>query len=240
MSRSRAATCLAASLAGLIGVTAAVFWSFPDWLVDGMAALRPGCLYRVQLQAPLLALTIDDGPDPTTTPLILTELRRHDARATFFLISGRVPGREPLVRDLVAAGHELGNHLTRDEPSARLSLAEFEEALVEAHRVLAAHGPVVWMRPGSGWYSRAMIDIARRRRYRCALGSIYPFDATLPSSRFSASYVLRNARPGAVVILHDGGARGLRTVKVLRTVLPQLRARGYRLVTLSELVAASR
>jgi len=227
-------------LAGLLALALGAFlWSPPDWLVDSLAAVRPGCLYRARLPAPLIALTIDDGPDPVSTPLILAQLRRHEAHATFFLISSRVAGREQLVRDLVAMGHELGNHLTRDEPSIKLKPAQFEHALLEAHRVLAAHGRVTWMRPGSGWYSRSMIDIIQRHQYRCALGSIYPFDAVLPSHRFAVSYILRNARPGAVVILHDGGARGLRTARLLGTALPELRARGYRVVTLSELLGAT-
>jgi peptidoglycan/xylan/chitin deacetylase (PgdA/CDA1 family) len=193
----------------------------------------------VSLRAPLIALTIDDGPDSAGTPLILAQLQRHQARATFFLISSRVAGREPLVHQLVRAGHELGNHLTRDEPSIRLQPAEFERALLEAHGVLAPFGPVRWARPGSGWYSRAMIAIMRRHQYRCALGSVYPFDAALPSATFAARYILRNARPGAVVILHDGGSRGRRTAMVLDKVLPELRRRGYQVVTLSELVAAA-
>ncbi len=228
------------AIAGLVGLAlGALLWSPPDWLVDSLATLRPGCLYRARLRAPLIALTIDDGPDPVSTPLILAELGRHDAHATFFLISSRLAGREQLVRDLVAAGHELGNHLTQDKPSIRLTPAEFEQALLEAHGVLAAYGPVTWLRPASGWYSRAMIDIIHRHQYRCALGSIYPFDATLPSRRFALSYIRRNARPGAIVILHDGGARGLRTAWVLRRVLPALRAKGYRLVTLSDLIGAA-
>ena len=216
-----------------------LLWSPPDWLIDRLAAFRPGCLYRARLQAPLLALTIDDGPDPVSTPLILAELRQHDAHATFFLISSRLAGREHLVRELVAEGHELGNHLTRDAPSIRLPPAAFEQALLEAHRALAAYGPVRWMRPASGWYSPTMVDIIQRHRYRCALGSIYPLDATLPWPWFSARYIRRNARPGAIIILHDGGVRGLRTAKVLRVVLPALRARGYRIVTLTELVGAA-
>jgi len=227
------------AVAGLVGLAlVTLLWSPPDWLIDSLAALRPGCVYRAQLRAPLLALTIDDGPDPVSTPLILAELRQHDAHATFFLISSHLAGREQLVRDLVAAGHELGNHLTRDEPSIRLPPARFEQALLESDRALAAYGPVRWMRPGSGWYSRAMMDIIHLHQYRCALGSIYPFDATLPWPRFSVSYIRRNARPGAIVILHDGGARGLRTARVLRSILPELRAKGYRVVTLSDLVGA--
>ena len=226
-------------LAGVLVVAAgAALWTAPGWLIDRLARWYPGCLYRVSTQAPLLALTIDDGPDPRTTPLILAELRRQGARATFFLIAERVEGQEGLVRRLVAEGHELGNHFTRDRPSIRLSARAFEGDLLQAHQVLAAYGPVKWARPGSGRYSREMVEVMRRHGYGCALGSVYPFDAAIPSAAVAARFVLRHARPGSVVVLHDGGGRGERTARVLRTVLPELRRRGYRVVSLSELVAA--
>ncbi len=207
------------------------------WLFDRLTRLRPGCLYQVPTRARLVALTLDDGPDAGTTPAILAELRRHGARATFFLIAGRIQGQEPLVEQLVAEGHELGNHFTRDRASIRLSDDEFERDLQQAHHILARFGSVHWARPGSGWYSRAMIATMKRQGYRCALGSVYPYDATIPSSAFATWYILRNARPGAIIVLHDGGARGRRTVRVLRAVLPSLHQRGYGVVSLSELVA---
>jgi peptidoglycan/xylan/chitin deacetylase (PgdA/CDA1 family) len=64
---------------------------------------------------------------------------------------------------------------------------------------------------------------------------VYPFDAAIPSTRFAGRHILANIRPGAVIVLHDGPARGRRTLGVLQEVLPELRARGYRVVTLSEL-----
>jgi peptidoglycan/xylan/chitin deacetylase (PgdA/CDA1 family) len=185
-----------------------------------------------------VALTIDDGPDPTTTPLLVAELERHQAHATFFLISSRVVGREGLVRDLVRGGHEVGNHLTHDVPSIGLRPAAFEAALLAAHRTLSPFGPVTWVRPSSGWYSDAMIAMMQRHGYRCALGSVYPFDATLASVGYARGFILRNAGPGAVIVLHDGGRRGHRTAQVLRAILPELRRRGLRVVTLSELVRA--
>jgi peptidoglycan/xylan/chitin deacetylase (PgdA/CDA1 family) len=207
------------------------------WLLDRLAGLCPGCLYRVPTSARVIALTLDDGPDANTTPLILAELRRHGARATFFLITGRIRGQELLVRQLVADGHELGNHFTRDRPSIRLSADEFARDLDEAHQTLVRYGSVHWARPGSGWYSQAMIATMERQGYRCALGSVYPYDASIPSSRFASWYILRNVRPGAILVLHDGGARGRRTARVLQAVLPTLRQRGYQVVSLSELVA---
>jgi peptidoglycan/xylan/chitin deacetylase (PgdA/CDA1 family) len=224
---------------GLLVATWAVLATAPSWLIERLARWYPGCLYQVPTQARLVGLTIDDGPDPVSTPLILDELRRHDARATFFLITDRLRGQEALVGRLMTEGHELGNHFTQDRPSIRLSPRAFEEDLLRAHRELAPWGRLVWARPASGWYSHVMISVMQRHGYRCALGSVYPFDATIPSVVWAKRYILRNARPGAIVVLHDGGRRGWRTARVLAEVLPELRRRGYRVVSLSELVTAA-
>lgn len=216
-------------------IAAIAAWTGPRWLVPLIAARAPGCLYRVRTRERVVALTVDDGPDPTATPAILRVLREHDARATFFLISTRVSGQATLVDSIVAAGHEIGNHLTRDEPSIRLSPGSFDAAVREAGTVLQRFAAVRWLRPGSGWYTPAMIRTIERAGYRCALGSVYPFDAHVPSSAFASAYILANVRPGAVIVLHDGGARGRRTAATLQRVLPVLRARGYRVVSLSEL-----
>jgi peptidoglycan-N-acetylglucosamine deacetylase len=210
----------------------------PVWLVDRLAATFPGCLYRVKTHERLVALTLDDGPDQHTTPLILAELSRHAARATFFLIGERVPGREGLVRRLLEEGHELGNHFMRDRPAIRLGAEELARDLDQSHALLASYAPVRWARPGAGWYSRETLAAMSRKGYECALGSVYPYDATIPSSAFAARYILRNMRPGSVIVLHDGGARGRRSARTLGTVLPELRRRGFRVVTLSELALA--
>jgi peptidoglycan/xylan/chitin deacetylase (PgdA/CDA1 family) len=83
-----------------------------------------------------------------------------------------------------------------------------------------------------------MIAVMRRHGYHCALGSVYPFDVAIPSVSWAARYILRNGRPGSIVILHDGGVRGQRTVRVLARVLPEMHRRGYRMVSLSELLAS--
>lgn len=218
----------------LLGIA---LWTAPRWLAPRIAARSPRCLYLVPTRERLVALTIDDGPDAAHTRDILDVLRAQDAHATLFLISSHVHGKEALVAAAVAEGHELGNHLTRDEPSNRLRPDAFAAAIREAGRVLGRFGKVRWLRPGSGWYNDVILDTIEREGYRCALGSIYPLDAHHTSARLSAAYVLANVRPGAVIILHDGGDRGRRTVEVLHRVLPVLRTRGYKVVSLSELVA---
>jgi peptidoglycan/xylan/chitin deacetylase (PgdA/CDA1 family) len=216
------------------GSAALALWTGPRWLVDPIAARAPGCIYRVSTRERAVALTIDDGP-AAATPAILRVLRENDAHATFFLISSHVSGREAIVKQLVAQGHELGHHMTRDEPSIRLEPAAFETDVAQAGAVIGQFASVRWLRPGSGWYTPRMVTTIERAGYRCALGTVYPLDAQIPWPAFAWSYILGNVRPGGIIVLHDGAARGRRTVRTLERVLPELRARGYRVVTLSEL-----
>jgi peptidoglycan/xylan/chitin deacetylase (PgdA/CDA1 family) len=205
------------------------------WIVERVARRAPQVLYFVQTDEPVVALSIDDGPDASATPGILAVLAEHDARATFFVISGRVPGNELLLERLVAEGHELGNHMTSDTPSIALGPEEFERRLLEAHAVLSNYAVPGWFRPGSGWFDGPMLATLARHDYRCALGSVYPFDAQLPWSWFAARYILWAAQPGSIIVLHDGGNRGGRTARTLSAVLPELARRGLRVTTLSEL-----
>ncbi|MGH7672746.1 MAG: polysaccharide deacetylase family protein [Gemmatimonadales bacterium] len=227
-------------LLGLALLRGGVLFMQPRRLVALLARGSGDVLFFVDGAESAIALTIDDGPDGVTTPRILEVLARQRARATFFLISSRVPGHEGLISRMVAQGHELGNHLTLDEPSIRLSAAGFESALVEADSVLSRFRPMRWLRPGSGWYSDTMLAIARARGYDCALGSIYPYDALIPWPRFAALQILTNARAGDVIVLHDGGARGRRTAAVLERILPALQRRGLEVVTPSDLAGRLR
>jgi peptidoglycan/xylan/chitin deacetylase (PgdA/CDA1 family) len=207
----------------------------PDWIVALLAKRSPNVTYFVETEEPVVALTIDDGPDAATTPNILDVLKRHGARATFFLIASRIQGSEEVVARTVEEHHEIGNHLTTDEPSVLLDGAEFERRLLEADGVLSRFADVRWFRPGSGWYNREMLSILDEHGYRCALGSVYPFDPQVPSAWFAARYVLWTVRPGSIIILHDYGGRGERTATALATILPELSRRGWRVVTLSEI-----
>lgn len=209
----------------------------PNWIVALLAKRSPEVAYFVETGEPVVALTIDDGPDPVTTPKILDVLKQHGAHATFFLITSHIAGSEEAVARAVEEGHELANHLTTDEPSILLDGSEFERRLLEAHEALSQFADVRWFRPGSGWYNASMLSTLDRHGYRCALGSVYPFDPQLPSAWFAARYVLSNVRPGSIIVLHDYGARGERTAAALATILPELSRRGLRVVTLSELSA---
>jgi peptidoglycan/xylan/chitin deacetylase (PgdA/CDA1 family) len=212
----------------------------PEWLVNIMNQVTSSdVIFAVETHQPMIALTIDDGPDSETTPQLLDLLAEYDAHATFFVISNNIPGNESLMQRLVDEGHELGNHLTLDQPSIRLSPEEFEQELLEAEANLAVYAQPTWFRPGSGWYSDEMIAQAKQHGYRTALGSVYPFDVRLPYPGFATRFILWRARPGAIIILHDGGDRGVNTALTLADILPVLQERGFQIVTLSTLVESA-
>jgi peptidoglycan/xylan/chitin deacetylase (PgdA/CDA1 family) len=201
---------------------------------------NPAVLRSVEISEPVVALTIDDGPDPHTTPEILRVLAAHEARATFFLLSERIPGNESLMDAIVAGGHEIANHGTRDVHSIDLEDDAFERDLQGAHAALSVWTEPRWFRPGAGFYDEVMLQTLGRHGYRLALGSSYPFDAQLPWVWLASRWILWDAEPGEVIILHDGGERGARTARTLDRVLGELQRRGYEVVTLSELVGRAR
>jgi len=212
-------------------------WLQPEWVIARLRRSSPGVLYSVKTQQPVVSLTIDDGPDPETSPLILDILKQHNVKVTFFLITDHIPGNEALVQRMVSEGHELGNHMTADEPSIRLSIDEFERKMLTAGRVLSQfYEGIHWFRPGSGWYNDEMLSVIHKHSYRCVLGSVYPYDPQIGSAWFSTNYILWKISPGDIIVLHDFQARGKRTLKTLETLLPELQQRGFELVTLSEMI----
>ena len=224
-------------LAGVIALT--LSGCMPAWVVDGVAAGNPGCLYNVPRDDKTIALTLDDGPDSTTTPELLRILASNNARATFFLISSHMPGNDTLVARLVREGHEIGNHFSENRASIALPPRAFLRSFLTADSVLRKFAPVRWVRPGSGLYNERMVRTFREHGYRCALGSVYPFDPQIPWPAYSRWMIRRHVRPGAIIILHDGGYKGRNTIKTLSTLLPELTRNGYRIVTLSELIAST-
>ncbi|MEB3161546.1 MAG: chitin deacetylase family protein [Synechocystis sp.] len=207
----------------------------PYWILAIIELFIPGVVYFAKTDDKLIALTIDDSPHNGTTPVILNILREHEVKATFFVISNQILANENIIQTMVADGHELGNHMTEDKPSIKLSPEEFETNLLEAHAIISRFDETRWFRPASGWYNSAMIKTAKKHGYQTALGSVFPYDTLIESTWFAINHILFNIRPGSIIVLHDGNSRGQNTAKTLAKILPILKTRGYTFVTLSEL-----
>ncbi|KAJ9130625.1 Chitooligosaccharide deacetylase [Pleurostoma richardsiae] len=202
----------------------------------------PDVLWEVTLPAEkkLVALTLDDAPSDYTRE-ILALLKENDARATFFVIGSQTSGRESTLRDMVRDGHELGNHAMYDEAARTLSDGELEDQiravqvmLREAYRAEGEQGPPhQYFRPGSGFFSDRMRALLDRLGFRLVLGSIYPHDPQIKYWWLNARHILSMLRPGAIIVCHD---RRSWTLPMLRKALPEMNRRGYRVVTVTELL----
>ncbi|KAI1962919.1 hypothetical protein LOZ58_002543 [Ophidiomyces ophidiicola] len=230
----------------------------PQVLMRYLQRRWPDVLWHVDTTEKLVALTIDDAPSPYT-PEIQRVLAEHGAAATWFVIGAQVDGREAMLADLVRSNedngssssirHELANHAMHDETSKALSDAVLREQILAVERLIQRaytnttapnHSPPKYFRPGGGFFSarmRRLLAAPPLQGYRLVLGDIYPHDAFVPYWRVNAQHVLSLLHPGAIIICHD---RRRWTAPMLRAVLPEIRRRGYRVVTVSELLRAGR
>ncbi|KAJ5350701.1 hypothetical protein N7541_008428 [Penicillium brevicompactum] len=211
----------------------------PSLLIRYFAHRWPDVLFHVPTTKKIVALTIDDAPS-AHTPEILHLLQTHNATATFFVIGSQIPGYEPVLSDLVRAGCELGNHAMYDEPSRSLGDDLLADQIQDVHvKIAEAYAAADvphknWLfRPGSGFFSSRMRSLLSRLGYRLVLGDVYPHDPQVPFWRLNARHILSMVQPGSIIVCHD---RREWTVPMLQKVLPELRHRGYQVVTVSELL----
>lgn len=211
----------------------------PRYVISYLRAKYPDVLFEEDTTEKIIALSLDDAPSAHTDEIV-DVLRENDAHATFFVIGSQVDGREDTLRKLIRSGHELANHAMNDEPSRDLSNDELEtqvravkEKLVAAYTAEHKILPNNYFRPGSGLFSYRMRDMLGNRGFRIVLGSIYPHDPQIRYPNVNANHILSMAHPGGIIICHD---RRKWTAPMLRVVLPELKRRGYKVVTITELV----
>lgn len=185
-----------------------------------------------------MALTFDDGPSPYTTAIVHILVRMH-VPATFFVVGQQLPVFPDAFRDELKHGFEIGDHTENHAWLVRLSAGgqygQIHADAVAAERLGAP--PPRLFRPPYGAYDRVTIAILHRLRMLMVLWSIDPDDWLRPGAKAIVARVLSHARPGRIVILHDGGGDRSQTVAALPAIVRGLRRRGYRLVSVPALIA---
>ncbi len=200
-----------------------------------------------------VALTFDDGPNPPYTDRILDVLRSEHVHATFFVVGRAVNAYPATLRRIAREGHAIGNHtwdhshlLVQSRTTMRSELRRTDAAIFRASGV---HSRL--MRPPFGARDFAVIDEARAEGYTVVMWSVpLPNDWDRPGDAAIASRVLAHVGDGSIIVLHDGN-RGIvcggttapavcdrgQDVAATRRIVEALRARGYRFVTIPQLLA---
>lgn len=179
-----------------------------------------------------VAITFDDGPGPYTKA-IARELERHGARATFFQLGSLVGGgSEGIERRLLREGHELANHTMNHETlPGYATIAETSRRI----RRMSGFKPCLFRPPG-GALSGSVIANAQRAGMKTITWDVDPRDWAGASAASIQGTVLGNARPGSIVVMHDGGGPRANTLAALPGILRGLRRRHLRAVTVTKLL----
>jgi peptidoglycan/xylan/chitin deacetylase (PgdA/CDA1 family) len=195
----------------------------------------PDVLFHVPLPSghKVVALTLDDAPTGETAK-ILDLLKLYGAKATFFVIGSQVASHPDILQRIHGEGHEIGNHAWKDEPSISLPLTELERQIKEVEALLPANDSgSKYFRPGSGFFSKKLIQRAKSLGYRVVLGSIYPHDPQIHNAKINAKHVLSMVKPGGIIIMHD---RRSYSAEQLELVLKGLVAKEWKVESLGGLL----
>lgn len=201
---------------------------------DGNGVPRSGLGER--LSAGKIALTFDDGPDAIYTRKILAVLDRCRVKATFFLIGNRVDRHSAVVREIAAAGHELGNHGYSHSRVTTLSAEAIRREITMTQEAVKAAANVTpkWFRPPYGSYNDEVRRVAKEEGAATVLWTLDPGDWRNPGQGTIVQRVTSGARDGAIVLLHVRE----QTARALPALIEGLRSQGYELVRLSEIFPA--
>jgi peptidoglycan-N-acetylglucosamine deacetylase len=189
--------------------------------------------------ADAIALTIDDGPHPVWTPKILKLLHRYHVPALFCMIGNQVLGHETTARDVARDGHHLANH-TWSHPThlGRAKSRPMRKELIKAQEKIhdtTGLVPQLFRSPGGDW-SPSLLGVAAGQGLISLDWSDDPRDWSKPGVAHIVNR-LTAAKPGQILLCHDGGGDRSQTYTALKQVIPALQARGLTFVALDRKVS---
>lgn len=191
---------------------------------------------------PLVALTFDDGPTPAAMETLLPMLRERGVRATFFVVGVELERHPALGAALLADGHELGNHSYTHQRMVLKSAAFIADEVERTDALIRRAGQQgeILFRPPYGVKLLGLPRYLERTGRRTVMWSIAPDSdpAIADSAAAITASVLAQVRPGAIILLHPMYRRRA-SLEAVPAIIAGLQARGLRLVTVSELLAAS-
>lgn len=199
----------------------------------GMGEGNPA-VYSGPSDEKIVALTFDDGPKPGVTEPLLATLTNAHVTATFFVIGRHVTEFPDLTRQITADGMEIANHSYTHRSLTALSPEEATREMLETQAaVLRVTGQMPrFVRPPGGNWNGRVAESARRWGLTPCMWTVDVFDAEIIGAQRVAEAVLKQVKPGSIILMHNGKVS---TLQALPTILSQLKARGYRFVTVEDL-----
>jgi peptidoglycan-N-acetylglucosamine deacetylase len=184
-----------------------------------------------------VALTFDDGPGPYTTQVV-SILNQLHVPATFFEVGSPEQYFSAGTRDIVASGYPIEDHTWSHAPMGQLSPADQRNQLVSERNEIVKFGAPYprLFRPPYGLWNSNTISLLRKYRMLMVLWTVDTSDYRLPGTDSIISAVVSGAQPGAIFLMHDAGGNRDETVAALPRIVEDLRARGYKLVTVPQLI----
>jgi len=233
---------LSAASLGIIILGVILFTIFFDQAV----IVRRGTIYRVRSPEKVVALTFDDGPSADWTPKILDELKKARLPATFFMLGNHVEQYPQVARRVVAEGHEIGNHTYDHHVLIYYKPEELEREINDAQRAIKSVTGVEtkYFRPPKAWLTAAEKKQIKQMGYKTILWSLNSKDWVTFHDKQITAYILNNIHSGDIILFHDSGGvftteggNRKQTVKTIPRLARKLREKGYRFVTISELLS---
>ena len=192
---------------------------------------------RVPVLDKYIAITFDDGPHPQNTPRLLDMLRMRNFKATFYMVGSSVDLYPQVVRRVVAEGHEVGNHSYSHRLLSKLSDSEVREELSRTRDAIgraAGVQPRTLRPPYGGMLQRQREWVNADFGYPIILWSVDPLDWKRPGPAAVCSRSLAGTTSGSIILAHDLHAQ---TVDAMPATLDGLLRRGFKFVTVSQLLA---
>lgn len=193
--------------------------------------------WRGHTKKKVVALTFDDGPSPLYTEQVLAILKEKHVVATFFVVGQEAEKYPNLIQDLMAAGGEIENHsyshpdLTLD--SNKKLMKEIDKTNQIIKRLTGRHP--LYIRPPKGLWDESIIFIADACGVKTALWSASLERTTQVSPQENAKRLAEEVEPGTIILAHDGQVDRTKTIETLPYLIDDLKAKGYKFVTLKEL-----
>ena len=185
----------------------------------------------------VIALTFDDGPWPNTTAKVLDILKKNRIKSTFFVVGQNVKNYPDLTKQIVADGHIIANHTWHhwyhqmNAQAAAYEVANTGDIIYQTTGVRTS-----LFRPPGGIMNNGVAAYAKNNKYAVIMWWADSMDYSRPAVPRLMNNIFREAKPGGIVLMHDGGGDRSHTVKALPEIISRVRKQGYEFVTVPELL----